>query len=89
MLPKISKGIDKIDLITVIDHFVHIIDVGGINCVGFGSDFDGISSTPFDLTDVSCYPAIVDGLYNRGFKENEIRKIMGLNLFNFFKYFDK
>ena len=58
-------------------------------CVGLGSNFDGIPSTPIDLTDVSCYPVLVNGLSDRGFKENEIRKIMGLNLFNYLKKFDK
>ncbi|MCK4996473.1 MAG: membrane dipeptidase, partial [Thermoplasmatales archaeon] len=52
------------------------------------SDFDGIPSTPTDLTDVSCYPTLIDGLSERGFKDQDIRKIMGLNLLNFFKNFD-
>jgi len=85
---KIVKGNDKVNLNSIIDHIAHIADVGGINCVGLGSDFDGIPSTPTDLTDVSCYPLLVNGLSYRGFKENEIKKIMGLNLFNFFKNFD-
>jgi len=86
---KIVKGNDKVDLNVIIDHIVHIVDVGGIDCVGLGSDFDGIPSTPTDLTDVSCYPKLIDGLSDRDFKENDIKKIMGLNLFNFLKNFDK
>jgi len=85
---KIVKGNDEIDMNTLIDHFTHIIDIGGVDCVGLGSDFDGIPSTPTDLTDVSCYPALVNRLSDRGFKEEEIRKIMGLNLLNFLKNFD-
>jgi membrane dipeptidase len=85
---KIVKGNDKVNLNSIIDHIAHIIDIGGVDCVGLGSDFDGIPSTPTDLTDVSCYPSLIDGLSDRGFKENEIEKIMGLNLFNFFKNFD-
>ncbi|MCK4332792.1 MAG: membrane dipeptidase [Thermoplasmatales archaeon] len=45
-------------------------------------------STPTDLTDVSCYPALVEGLSGKGFEMKEIQKIMGLNLFNFLKKFD-
>ncbi|MCK4364874.1 MAG: dipeptidase [Thermoplasmatales archaeon] len=86
---KIVEGNDNVDLNAIIDHIVHIAEIGGVDCVGLGSDFDGIPSTPTDLTDVSCYPVLANGLSDRGFKENEIRKIMGLNLFNFLKNFDK
>ena len=86
---KIVEGNDKVDLKAIIDHIVHISEIGGIDCVGLGSDFDGIPSTPTNLTDVSCYPALVRGLSDRGFKDIEIRKIMGQNLFDFFKKIDK
>jgi len=89
LFKKIVEGNDKTDLNAVIDHIEHIADVGGVDCVGLGSDFDGIPSTPTDLTDVSCYPALANGLSDRGFKKNEISKIMGLNLLNFLKKFDK
>jgi membrane dipeptidase len=86
---KIVEGTDKVDLNSIVDHIVHIADVGGIDCVGLGSDFDGIPSTPVDLTDTSCYPLLLNRLSDKGFKQEDIRKIMGLNLFNFFKNFDK
>jgi membrane dipeptidase len=82
---KIVEGNDEVDSNAVIDHIVHIAEIGGVDCVGLGSDFDGIPSTPTDLTDVSCYPALVTGLFDRGFNPEEIKKIMGLNLFNFLK----
>jgi len=84
---RIVKGNNKVDLNAIIDHIVHIADIGGVDCVGLGSDFDGIPSTPTNLTDVSCYPVLVNGLFNRGFKKEDIKKIMGLNLFNFLKRF--
>ncbi len=86
---KMVQGNDKVNLNALIDHIAHISEVGGIDCVGIGSDFDGISSTPTDLTDVSCYPALINGLSSRGFNKIEIEKIMGLNLFNFLKNFDR
>jgi membrane dipeptidase len=86
---KIVEGNDKIDLSDLIRHISHIVDIGSINCVGLGSDFDGMPSTPTNLTDASCYPLLVNELSDKGFTENEIRKIMGLNLFNFLKKFDK
>ena len=85
---KMVKGIDQVDLHSVIDHIIHVAEIGGIDCVGLGSDFDGILSTPTDLKDVSCYPALVNGLSEKGFKITEIKKIMGLNLFNYLKNFD-
>jgi len=85
---KILDRIDSVDLNAVIDHIIHIVDIGGIDCVGLGSDFDGIPITPTDLTDVSCYPALIEGLALRGFKTKEIQKIMGLNLVYFLKQFD-
>jgi membrane dipeptidase len=88
LFKKYVRGTDSIDVNAVIDHIVHIADIGGTDCVGLGSDFDGINSTPSDLTDVSCYSVLVEGLSLRGFQAKEIRKIMGLNLFHFLKQFD-
>jgi membrane dipeptidase len=85
---KMVENIENLDLNSVIDHIVHISEVGGIDCVGLGSDFDGIPSTPKDLKDVSFYPNLINGLIDRGFNFNEIKKIMGLNLYNYIKKFD-
>lgn len=76
-------GTDPVGLDDVIDHIVHIAAIGGIDCVGLGSDFDGIPSTPTGLKDAAAYPALVAALQKRGFQEKEIRKICGLNLNNF------
>jgi membrane dipeptidase len=63
----------------VVDHIEHIIKVAGIDHVGLGSDFDGISTAPKQLDDVSCYPNITQELLNRGYKKEEILKILGGN----------
>jgi len=86
---RIILGNDNIDLNPIIDHITHIVEVGGINHVGIGSDFDGIPSTPIDLTDVSCYPNLINSLSDKGYNSIEIQKIMGLNLFNFLKQLNK
>jgi membrane dipeptidase len=57
----------------------HIAKVAGIDHVGIGSDFDGINSVPQGLEDVSKMPALTAALLKRGYKEREIRKIMGGN----------
>lgn len=64
---------------TVVDHIEHIIKVAGIDHVGLGSDYDGIGSTPRQLEDVSCYPYITQELLNRGYKQEDIHKILGGN----------
>ena len=76
-------GTDSVGIDDVIDHIAHIAATGGIDCVGLGSDFDGIPSTPTGLENAAAYPALVATLQKRGFYEKEIRKIFGLNLKNF------
>jgi membrane dipeptidase len=63
----------------VVDHIEHIIKVAGIDHVGLGSDYDGINRTPKQLEDVSCYPYITQELLNRGYKKEQIHKVLGLN----------
>src|SRR5262249_31208058 len=70
---------------TDVDHIEHIIKVGGIDHVGLGSDFDGITSVPTQLEDVSYYPYITQELLNRGYKKDEIHKILGGNLLRVFR----
>lgn len=65
---------------TVVDHIEHIIKVAGVDRVGIGSDFDGINSVPKQLEDVSCYPYLTQELLNRGYKKDDILKILGGNL---------
>jgi membrane dipeptidase len=64
----------------VVDHIEHIIKVAGIDHVGIGSDFDGITSTPRQLEDVSCFPLITQELLNRGHSREAIHKILGGNV---------
>lgn len=63
----------------VADHIDHIVQVAGIDHVGIGGDYDGIDSTPVGLEDVSCYPRLTEELLNRGYSEEDIRKILGGN----------
>lgn len=63
----------------VVDHIEHIIKVAGIDHVGLGSDYDGIGTTPKQLEDVSCYPYITQELLNRGYKKEDIHKVLGGN----------
>jgi membrane dipeptidase len=63
----------------LLDHFVHIAEVTGIDHLGFGSDFDGIEMLIPGLEDVTALPTLVKGLAARGFNRNEIEKITAKN----------
>jgi membrane dipeptidase len=73
------------DIHMVVDHIEHIIKVAGIDHVGLGSDFDGITTVPKQLEDVSCYPNITQELLNRGHSAEEIHKVLGGNLLRVFR----
>jgi membrane dipeptidase len=62
------------------DHVDHIRKMAGIDHIGIGGDFDGITSVPRGLEDVSKYPALTAELLRRGYKDDEIKKINGLNV---------
>ena len=60
----------------LLDHFEHVVDVAGVECVGIGSDFDGGGTV---LNDAEMYPLITSGLLERGYPEDAVRKILGEN----------
>ncbi len=64
----------------VADHIDHLVKVAGIDHVGIGSDFDGITSWPVGLEDVSCYPKLTEELLRRGYSDEAIKKINGGNV---------
>lgn len=64
----------------VVDHIDHIVRVAGIDHVGLGSDYDGVSVLPQQLEDVSTYPVITQELLNRGYQADEIHKIASGNI---------
>lgn len=64
----------------LIDHIDHIVKIAGVDCVGIGSDYDGVSTLPKQLEDVSTYPVITQELLNRGYSRKDIHKIMSGNI---------
>ncbi len=75
----LSPG-DEATLSDVADHIDHIANVAGVEHVGIGSDFDGISSTPVGLEDVSTFPALFAELSRRGWTEEEMAMLAGENV---------
>ena len=67
-------------LAQVADHIDHIRRVAGIDHVGIGSDFDGITSVVQGLENVSDYPALTAELLKRGYSDEDVKKILGLNI---------
>ena len=68
------------DLGTVADHIDHIAKIAGIDHVGLGSDYDGVSVLPEGLEDVSCYPNLTAELLRRGYSDGDVKKVLGLNV---------
>jgi len=64
----------------VADHIAHVRDVAGVDHVGVGSDFDGITTVPAGLEDVSKFPDLLAELLRRGWSEQDVRKVAGLNV---------
>jgi membrane dipeptidase len=62
----------------VLDHIDHLVQVAGVEHVGIGSDFDGCLPPP-ELDSGEKYPAITQGLMQRGYDPDAIRKILGEN----------
>lgn len=64
----------------VADHIDHIAKVAGVDCVGIGSDFDGIPFTPQGLDGVDKYPALFAELARRGWSDTDLAKLAGGNI---------
>ena len=70
----------------VLDHFDRVLQLVGIDHIGIGSDYDGVGDTlPIGLKDVSTYPALIQGLLERGYSRKDIQKILGGNLIRVWK----
>ncbi len=73
-----DPGIPRPPFARLLDHIDHAVKMAGIDHVGIGSDLDMIP-TPEGMNDVSDMPKITKGLLERGYREADIRKILGGN----------
>ena len=69
----------RVTLAEVADHVEHVREVAGVDHVGIGSDYDGVDWLPEGLEDVSCYPALIAELLDRGWSEAECGKLASGN----------
>jgi membrane dipeptidase len=80
-----AAKIPRPPLSSLIDHIDHVAKVAGIDHVGLGSDFDGMSgATPEGIDSAADLPKITQALLDRGYQGEEIRKILGGNLLRVF-----
>ena len=75
----------KATLAQVADHIDHIRKVAGIDHLGLGGDFDGITQVVVGLEDVSKYPDLTAELITRGYTDEDLKKILGLNVLRVMK----
>jgi membrane dipeptidase len=81
-----AAKIPRPPLSSLIDHIDHIAKVAGIDHVGLGSDFDGVSgATPEGIDSAADLPKITQALLDRGYSADDIRKILGGNLLRVFR----
>jgi len=71
-------------LSSLIAHFDHIISVAGIDHVGIGTDFDGISALPEGIDSAADLPKVTAALLARGHSPADLRKLLGANLLRLF-----
>jgi membrane dipeptidase len=68
----------------VADQIEYVRKVAGVDHVGIGGDFDGITEVVQGLEDVSTYPALFAELVRRGWSDADLRKLAGENLLRVF-----
>ena len=81
-----ADRIPRPPLSALIDHIDHIAKVAGVDHVGVGSDFDGVSGqTPEGIDSAADLPKITAALMERGYSAEDCRKILGGNLLRVFR----
>jgi len=64
----------------VVAHIEHVRDVAGVNSIGIGGDYDGVTDLPIGLEDVSSYPRLFVTLADRGWSDQDLAKLAGGNV---------
>jgi len=85
-----AAKIPRPPLKSLIDHIDHIAKIAGVDHVGLGSDFDGVSgATPEGIDSAADLPRITQALLDRGYSAEDIHKILGGNLLRVFRQIEK
>ncbi|MCM1159020.1 MAG: dipeptidase [Bacteroidales bacterium] len=81
---RLATGTGFAGLEDVARHARHIADTGGIECLGLGSDFDGIPAYP-GMPEADKLSLLADELVKQGFHESEIDKIFYQNVLRLYR----
>jgi membrane dipeptidase len=73
----------------IVDHIDHMKKVAGIDIIGLGSDYDGVPFLPTPMQGAEDLPLITYEMLRRGYTEQEIRKVLGLNFLRAFEAAEK
>jgi membrane dipeptidase len=79
-----SEAVKKVTIMDWLDHLDHAVGLVGTSHVGIGSDLDGGCGFP-DLSDVTRFPSLTEGMVSRGYSDSDIEKILGGNDLRVFK----
>ena len=80
-----ANPVPRATVTDIANHIDHIKKVAGIDHIGLGGDYDGITSVPEGMEDVSKYPALTAELLRRGYSDDDVKKILGLNILRVMK----
>ncbi len=70
----------KATIADVADQIEHVRRIAGVDHVGIGSDFDGITENVVGLEDVSTFPALFAELARRGWSDADLAKLSNGNV---------
>ena len=77
---RLLDSLPNTPLSVLIDHIDHIAKVAGVDHVGIGSDFDGVTALPTGMEDVTMLPRIAQALMDRGYSDADVAKVLGGNM---------
>ena len=80
--PFISSCHNNVNLESLLNHFVYVANLVGVEYLAVGSDFDGINKTVEQISDASCMPLLAAGLLQKGFFPKEIEQILINNMYH-------
>ena len=74
------EALPRTPLSVLVDHVDHIARVAGIEHVGIGSDFDGVTAVPAGMEDITYLPRLAQALLDRGYSDADVARILGGNM---------
>lgn len=86
---EMGRNMTRATLADVVAQIDHVVKISGVDYVGIGSDFDGVSCVPEGLDEVSKFPNLTRALLEKGYTAEQIRKIYGGNLLRVMRAVEK